>query len=250
LGTLAAVLSATVPHPDVRTIVERSVAVSDEDWAAAPHYDFTEEDRLPTGTVRYQVMMILGSPYSYRVAENGRPLPPDQAREEQQRLQEVTARRRAESVQQRAARIAKYQNDRKRDHVLMSQLSRAFDFKFVREESMGPYHVWELKATPRAGYQPPSMETQALTGMAGTLWIDTKTFQWVKVEAHVVRPVTIEGFLARVERGTYFELEKAPVSDGTWLFQHFAMRSRAKVLFLFNHRSAVDETYSAYHVSQ
>ena len=111
LGTLAAVLSATVPHPDVRTIVERSVAVSDEDWAAAPHYDFTEEDRLPTGTVRYQVMMILGSPYSYRVAENGRPLPPDQAREEQQRLQEVTARRRAESVQQRAARIAKYQND-------------------------------------------------------------------------------------------------------------------------------------------
>jgi len=71
------------------------------------------------------------------------------------------------------------------------------------------------------------------------LWIDTKTLQWVKVEAHVVRPVAIEGFLARVERGTYFELEKAPLSDGTWQFEHFAM------LFLFNHRSAVDETYSA-----
>ena len=81
--------------------------------------------------------------------------------------------------------------------------------------------------------------------MAGTLWIDTKTLQWVKVEAHVVRPVAIEGFLARVERGTYFELEKAPLSDGTWQFEHFAMRARAKVLFLFNHRSAVDETYSA-----
>ena len=107
LGTLAAILSATISHPDVRTIVERSVAVSDQDWAAAPRFDFTEEDRVPTGTVRYQVMMVLGSPYYYRVAENGRPLPPDQARAEQQRLEEATARRRAESVQQRAARIAK-----------------------------------------------------------------------------------------------------------------------------------------------
>lgn len=56
-----------------------------------------------------------------------------------------------------------------------------------------------------------------LRGMEGELWIDEATFQWVKVQARVIRPVSIEGFLARVEPGTRFELEKMPVAD-----QHLA----------------------------
>ena len=47
--------------------------------------------------------------------------------------------------------------------------------------------------------------------MEGTLWIDRDTFQWVKVEAQVTRPVKIVGFLAEVEPGTHFELEKKPI---------------------------------------
>jgi hypothetical protein len=43
--------------------------------------------------------------------------------------------------------------------------------------------------------------------MEGTLWIDKKTFQWVKVEATVIRPVSIAGFLAQVQTGRRFELE-------------------------------------------
>jgi len=37
-----------------------------------------------------------------------------------------------------------------------------------------------LKATPRPGYEPPNNEAKVLTGMEGKLWIDEKTFQWVK----------------------------------------------------------------------
>jgi hypothetical protein len=64
---------------------------------------------------------------------------------------------------------------------------------------MGPYNVYVLRATPRKGYQPPNMQSQALLGMEGQLWIDKKTFQWVKVTARVIRPVSIEGILAQVE---------------------------------------------------
>jgi hypothetical protein len=48
--------------------------------------------------------------------------------------------------------------------------------------------------------------------MQGKLWIDKDSFQWVKVEAQVMHPVSIEGFLAKVEPGTHFELEKEPVA--------------------------------------
>ncbi len=90
------------------------------------------------------------------------------------------------------------------------------------------------------------MDCQVLPGMQGKLWIDQKTFQWVKVTAQVIHPVSIEGFLAQVEPGTRFELKKAPVANGVWLPSHFALKSQAKVLFLINRSSAENETYSDY----
>jgi hypothetical protein len=132
----------------------------------------------------------------------------------------------------------------------MGELVKAFDFKLLGEQKVDGRSVYVLQATPRRGYHPPTMETQVLTGMQGKLWIDKDTFQWVKVEAEVIHPVSIEGFLAKVERGTHFELEKAPVEDDVWLPKHFAMTSRAKVLFLFHHRGQEEESYSNYHKSQ
>ena len=90
------------------------------------------------------------------------------------------------------------------------------------------------------------METEVLKGMQGQLWIDKKTFQWVKVEAQVIHPVSIGGFLARVEPGTRFELENMPVEDDIWLPKHFSMKAHARVMVLFRHNSSEDESYYNY----
>jgi hypothetical protein len=233
---------------DVSTIIRRSVEVGNADWDAAPQYDHFERDLQPDGSTRtYEVMMILGSDYSRLVAVNGKPVSPEEQASEQQKLDEVIARRRSESKEQRARRIAGYEKDRKRDHLLMEQLAVAFDFKLVGEQMLGPYDVYVLQATPRPGYQPPNTETKVLTGMRGKLWIDKQTYQWVKVEAEVVRPVSIVGFLAQVQPGTRFELEKMPVEDGIWLPKHFSMKAHAKIFFFFSHNTQDDETYFDYH---
>jgi hypothetical protein len=44
-----------------------------------------------------------------------------------------------------------------------------------------------------------------------------------------------------------FELEKMPLADNIWLPKHFAMKSRAKILFLFTRKSQADEVYYGYH---
>lgn len=129
---------------------------------------------------------------------------------------------------------------------MMEQLTEAFDFKLAGQSKLRSFRVYLLKATPKSGYQPPNMDCQVLPGMQGELWIDQKTFQWVKVTAQVIHPVSIEGFLAQVEPGTRFELEKTPVGDNIWLPSHFAMKSHAKVLFLVNHSSSEDDTYFDY----
>ena len=232
-------------------IVQRSVEANARDWNAAPQYDNMETDREPNGGTRtVSTLMIEGSPYNRLMQINGEPLPPQQQAQEQQKLDAVIARRQQESAQERAARIAKYQKDRASDHALMDELTKAFNFTLTGEETLDGHDVYALKATPRPGYQPPSMATQVLTGMQGKLWIDKKTFQWVKVTAQVIHPVSIEGFLAQVEPGTRFELEKMPVGDEIWLPSHFSMTAHARVLFLFSHNASDNERYYDYHKAE
>jgi hypothetical protein len=231
---------------DVDSVMQRSVAANRRDWSAAPDYSYSERDRDGNTSKTYDVRMILGSPYRRLVAVNDEPLAPREEQKQQRLMNAALQRRRAESPAKRAARIGKYQKERKRDRLLMDQLVEAFDFAFLGEEKLGAYDVYLMKATPRRGYHPPVFEAEVLTGMQGRLWIDKDSFQWVKVEAEVVRPVFIAGFLARVEPGTRFELEKAPVGNGVWLRSHFAMRSRAKVLFILTRRGKEDQTYFNY----
>lgn len=193
------------------------------------------------------MVMIQGSPYRRLIKINGKLLPPERQSQEQQKLETTVAQRRSESEQEKDRRIGKYDEDRKRNQALMSQLTKAFEFKLTGEQTLNGHAVYVLEATPRPGYEPPDLKTQVLKGMRGKLWIDKKTFQWVKVEARVIHPVSIEGFLAQVQPGTRFELEKAPVTDHIWLPQHFAMKAKAKVLFLFSHHSQANEHYFDYH---
>jgi len=240
----ASIHSASI---DARTVVERSAATNRVDWGVAPQYSYLERDRHGGISKTYDVTMILGSPYRRLVAVNGESLPVADQDKQQWLMNAAITQRRAESPSERASRIGQYQKERKRDRLLIDQLADAFDFKFLGQQKLGTRDVYVLKATPRRGYHPPDFEAEVLTGMQGKLWIDRDSFQWVKVEAEVVRPVSIAGFLARVEPGTRFELEKTPVEAGVWLPAHFAIRSRARVLFLLSRRGNEDEMYFDYH---
>ena len=60
----------------------------------------------------------------------------------------------------------------------------------------------------------------------------------------------IEGFLAQVEPGTRFELEKRPMTGDIWLASHFAMKSNAKVMLVIPHNGEEDDSYFNYHKAQ
>jgi hypothetical protein len=246
--SLLALSAISLGQEDAKTIIQRSVEANAIDWKAAPQYDYFERDAEPDGGSKtFEQRVIMGSPYEVLVAVNGKNLSADQQADEQKKLEAAISQRKTESPEERNERVKKYEKDRKRNQLLSDQLTKALDFVLVGEQKMEGRDVYVLKATPRPGYQPPNMQTQVLLGMEGKLWIDKETFQWVKVEAQVIHPVSIEGFLATVEPGTRFELEQAPVEDDVWLPKHFAMRSHARILFLFHHRSHADETYYGYH---
>ena len=235
---------------DTDYILARSTETNEADWQKAPDYDYFECDHYQgDGSKSFAELMILGSRYERLVAIDGKPLSLDEERWEQQRLNATVLRRRKESALERNQRLEKYEKTRKRDHALIGQIIHAFRFEYLGEQSFEGRDVYVLRATPRPDYRPPNLETEVLKGMEGELWIDKESFNWVRVEAQVIHPVSIVSYLARVEPGTKFELEMSPVAGGMWLPSHFAMRARAKVLFFFRHESQQDESYYGYHPS-
>jgi hypothetical protein len=151
-----------------------------------------------------------------------------------------------ESQRERNRRIARYQKERNQNHAMLKNMVDAFDFKLAGVENVNGHDCWVLDATPRPGYQPTDRETKVLAGMKGRLWIDKNQYQWVKVEAEVIKPVSFFGVFAKVAPGTRFLLEQAPVSDTLWLPSHFNMKVNASALGFINENSTDDEKYEHY----
>jgi hypothetical protein len=230
-------------------IVKRSVANTDADWAAAPKYDFTEHDiTIRNGkrtTKTYRVHMIEGSTYNKLTAVDGQPLAGGQAQEEDQKLQQEIKRRRSESSSARQQRVEKYQKERRQDHLLMSEMVKAFDYRLTGEETVNGRRCFVLQASPKPGYKPPNRDTQVLKGMRGEMWVDAEQYQWAKVHAEVFRSVSFGLFFAQVKPGTEFTLEQKPADGKIWLPTHFTMNVKARV-FLSSRTSSDDEVYSDY----
>jgi outer membrane lipoprotein-sorting protein len=231
---------------DVQQLIQKSVEANKADWKAQPEYDYFVNVKKGGDTKTYDVRMILGSPYEMLVAVDGNPISADQKADEKRKLQQATEARRKETPQQRDARIAAWQRGRERNHSLMEQLTKAFDFKLKDTEQLNGHDVYVLSATPRSGYQPPNNKAKVLTGMKGTMWIDKETYQWAKVEAQVIHPVSIEGFMAQVEPGTRFELREAPVAPDIWLPVFFSEKAHAKIFFFVPKNSSEEDTYYDY----
>jgi len=241
-------LASGSAQTDVTAIIQKSVEANNRDWDADPQFAYQEQNLDAKGVRKtYDVTNVLGTPYERLIAINGKALSASQKTEQQRKYDQMLSERKSESPEKRAQRVAKFDAERRRDHAMLAELTKAFDFHLQGERRLGRRNVYVLDATRRSGYKAPNRDCEVLTGMEGRLWVDKQTFQWVKVEAHVIHPVAIEGFVAQVEPGTRFELEKAPVEGDIWLTTHYSMKASAKVLFLVPHHSQENDTYSNYH---
>jgi hypothetical protein len=238
-------------QPDATEIIRLSVQKIEADWKQAPQYSFVERDveskRQATPTVKtYQVLMIEGSQYKRLVAINDRPLSSGEQAEEENKLRAEVLRRGGESERERRKRVAKFLKEREQDHSMLKEMVDAFDFRPAGEAKINGHDCWVFDAQPKPGYQPKTRESKVLSGMKGKLWIGKSQNQWVRVEAEVMRPVSLYGMLAKVGPGTHFFLEQAPIAGNLWLPTHFSVRVKASALGFINENSSDDETYRDY----
>jgi len=251
LLALVAAGSLGAAPPDPGQIIRKSVETIQSDWVQAPGYSYIERDveskrSAPPTAKTYKALMIDGSPYNLVTAINDQPLPARAQAEEQRKLQREIEKRSHESQHEREKRIAKYDRESAHDHEMLRAMVDAFQFKLAGETEVEGHACWVLDAAPKPAYRPATREGRILEGMKGRLWVDQRTYQWVKVHAEVVRPVSFHGFLAKVAPGTEFDLEQAPVTDNLWLAKRFSVRVKASALGFFSENSTEIDTYRDY----
>lgn len=234
-------------------LMAQSVKVTERNWAQAPKYSFTRTEIDSKGDSKpvqktAEVLMINGSPYSKLIALDGRPLTPQQAREQEQKLREEVSKRAAESPRERRSRIGKYDEERNHDHQILLELINAFNYTVLGEERINGRDAWILHGVLKPGYVPKNREGKVLAGMDVKFWIDKETLQWPRVEAEVQKPVSMY-LVGTVHPGTRFVLEQEVVSATVWLPKTFRIQVKASALGFLNRDSSSEESYANYRLA-
>ena len=255
-GAFLIIAAALLGAEDPREIVRRSTEENRRTEKLAESYTFIERQdergfdshgRTERHVVKsYDVTLTEGSPYRRLIARDDKPLPSDEQRREQQKLDKSIEQRRAETPAQREKRLADWRRKREHQREFLREVPDAFDFRMAGEETLDGRRVYKIDATPRSDYRPRSTDGKLLSKMKGRLWIDAETYDWAKAEAETIDTISFGGFALRVGPGTRFTLQQVRVNDEIWLPKRVSVTWQARLLLFKKLAGDVDYTYSGY----
>lgn len=187
----------------------------------------TEFDRhgKPTGEITGtdEIMMLEGAQYRRTILLNGRPLSPEQEKEQQIMLEAEAAARRA-GHNQHPVRLSSF--------VPIVQFPDEFRLRWRGQGSLDGSHVQVIDALPFEADERDSADHEYARHFRMKLWIDADEAQIVRVESEVIRTLTLDQDLLgfrdqkfsgvgawRFEyaRGTKTVMEWTKVNGETWL---------------------------------
>jgi len=134
---------------------------------------------------------------------NGKPLTAEQEQTEMNRLDTLS---RSPEMQERRRRNE--QKDAARIDQLVGMLPDSEVYKLEGMVSCGASQCYRLSFTPNPNFETPNFEADVLRGFAGEVWIEETQQRLVRLDAHLVREVTIGfGILGRLNEELQQEFE-------------------------------------------
>lgn len=172
------------------------------------------------------------------VAVNDRPLDAEQELKEQQRLQALLA----DPGKQRHRRLSQ-EADTARALKVLRALPDAFVYHYAGQTTVNGLPLEKFAFEPNPGYDPPDLETEALTALSGQIWIDPISGRVEHLEGHLIRDVDFGwGILGRLYKGGWITIDQADVGGGVWRIVRFQMNMSARVVIRTRTFQTIEET--------
>jgi hypothetical protein len=248
--------SATAALPDAKAIMQRAVAKDIVNWQAAKDYTFlqrTQEDTMDnSGNVKSsksetaEILILYGEPFERVVAKDDKPLSEHDQKKQNEKFDAETRKRENESPEERQKQLQKFEKDREDERAFVREVADAYDFTLAGSEAVNGRETWVIDGTPRPGFEGKRRESKLLPKIKPRFWIDQQDYSWVKLRAEVMDTLSFGWVVARLHRGSVFEMQQTRVNDELWLPQRFDVKLDARVALLKGINANVHVTYKDY----
>jgi hypothetical protein len=248
------------PLPDVATLFAAIVANQEKLEQLTEHYAFREKrverEDDGKGGLRIKeertffVLPVAGRFVRQLLAVDGKGLTPSEAEKEQRRVRKEIQ----DLLDERDKRQARAERDREKGRepekdrrVTILTFLRMCTVSSIRRESFRGHEVIALDFEPRPDFKPTNLGEQLVSKLAGTLWVDEKARQVVRVEGRLQNSVKIGGGLVgSLSPASAFVLEQERVSEELWLPSYSEVNVTARVFLLASVKANTVSRFSDY----
>ncbi len=233
LAVVCCLLCTVAAAEDASEIVKKSAQHDQINWERAHNYTFHERVRDRKGSTTeiktYETVILYGQPFDRLIAKSDKPLDEHDQKKEQERFDKEVDKRKRESESGRLQQTE--QKDRKKRQDLRDEIVRAFNFQLAGEEAVDGHDAYVIAAEPRSDYRPHSQEGTFLQAIRGKLWIDKVDYEWVRLEAEVIRPARFGLFIFTLSPGSTISFAQARINDEVWLPKTVKVRMDGRLVF-------------------
>ncbi len=237
---------------DAADIIKKSLDRDANNYERSKNYTYLarQEERQfdPSGKVKsveswtYDISILGGRRYERVVAKNDKPLPEKEQKQEQEKMDRELAKRQKETP----AEKARLEKERTGNRRYLQEVPAVYNLRLVGTEVVSGKPAWVIDAEPKPGYKPTLDRAKILTKIRAKIWIDQAEYQWVKVEAEAIEPLSFGFGLFRIAPGGKLHFEQMRINDEVWLPSLLSASADARVGYVKKVRGDVNVTYRDY----
>jgi len=234
---LPKVSTAAPPAEDALAIlkvaVQTELNADDNDHSRWRYRD----DQRELNTVSIVVQTDFGS-VKRLISRDGRPLTPDEARQEDDRLNRLI---------HDSAKLAKQKRDGAQDDKSARELLQMLPDAFLWNiEAENPSAI-RLHFEPRPDFRPPTLQSRVLAAMNGTLVVDREQHRIMTISGRLTQDVTFGfGLFGRLSQGGTFRVERRQLAPGLWQITETHVHIDGKALLFKSIGQQQDEIQTDY----
>ncbi|MBI4891154.1 MAG: hypothetical protein HY821_11060 [Acidobacteria bacterium] len=253
---LAASAALAQKPPTALSIVRQSIEKDRFNFSRAKDYTYVQRNEsrelnaqgkvTKVESTTFDVIMLGGRTYRRQIAADDQPLPSGKARKAQEGFDREVEKRSRESDHEKKKRAADEEKSRQESRAFLAEIPEAFLFTLAGEERVDGHLAWVIDAVPKPGWKGKVKRSELLSKFKGRLWIDQREYQWVKVDATTIAPVSFGWVLAKLQPGARLSFEQKRFNDEVWLPVRAFTRVDARLALFKNVRAEMDVAWKDY----
>jgi hypothetical protein len=236
----------SAPLPDIHAVIARVRARSIALESLRKNYictmtitadEFSSNGSKKTHTDQYQAFYVENFEVFQHISRDGKPLSPDQAAKEQERVHKLVAKLKAKEQKPEKDQVV----------ISASGLLKVATFTNPRREIINgrPTLVFDYKGDPSA--KAANLGEEVMRRLAGTLWVDERDDAMLRFYGTLQENFHIGGgLLVNIKKGSWFDSTFAPVNGEIWFQAQTSAHVDGRFLLFKGFNGDARQTFSDY----